>query len=81
MRAVEKPEWLEVSVSDTGVGISTQDLPHVFERFYKVNKARGKTGTGLLYFFTGGLFLAGWICDLICILTGIFRDGEGKYLK
>ena len=41
----------------------------------------GKTGTGLLYFFTGGLFLAGWICDLICILTGIFRDGEGKYLK
>ena len=47
VRAVEKPEWLEVSVSDTGVGISTQDLPHVFERFYKVNKARGKTGTGL----------------------------------
>lgn len=47
VRAVEKPEWLEVSVSDTGVGISTQDLPHVFERLYKVNKARGKTGTGL----------------------------------
>lgn len=47
-----------------------------FHRFYV-----GKTGTGLLYFFTGGLFLAGWICDLICILTGIFRDGEGKYLK
>lgn len=47
-----------------------------FHRFYV-----GKTGTGLLYFFTGGLFLAGWIYDLICILTGIFRDGEGKYLK
>ncbi|MBE0430919.1 MAG: HAMP domain-containing protein [Dehalococcoidia bacterium] len=37
-----------VDVSDTGVGISKDDLPHVFERFYKGERARsGGTGTGM----------------------------------
>ena len=39
----------EVSITDNGVGIPEEDIPHLFERFYRVEKARSsdKGGTGL----------------------------------
>jgi two-component system phosphate regulon sensor histidine kinase PhoR len=40
-------EFVRVSVADTGVGISQDDLPRIFERFYKTDKARSGGGTGL----------------------------------
>ncbi|MFL2760209.1 MAG: ATP-binding protein [Dehalococcoidia bacterium] len=39
--------FVEVSVLDSGIGIAAEHLPHLFERFYKVDKARRDGGTGL----------------------------------
>jgi two-component system, OmpR family, sensor kinase len=42
-----QPGILQVTVTDTGSGIPSQDVPHLFERFYRANGARNKKGYGL----------------------------------
>lgn len=39
--------WACLEVADTGAGIAQDDIPHLFDRFYRVDKARSRGGTGL----------------------------------
>jgi len=73
LSAEEKDGHVTVSVEDTGVGIAPEDQAKIFERFYRVDKARSRElgGAGL------GLAIAQWIVQLhhgsIAVLSEIRR--------
>ncbi|MCR5458158.1 MAG: HAMP domain-containing histidine kinase [Clostridiales bacterium] len=69
----DEKEYVSVSVYNEGIGISVEDLPHVFDRFYKSDKSRGldKSGTGL------GLYIAKTITEAL----GGSIKAESEYNK
>jgi signal transduction histidine kinase len=49
IRARPEGNWVEIAVTDSGEGIPAEDLPYIFERFYRVDKSRSRAtgGSGL----------------------------------
>jgi signal transduction histidine kinase len=74
LNASQSNSWIKISIIDTGEGISSEELPHIFDRFYRGDQARqadeGESGLGLaiaksIVEMHGGKLLA-------------YSDGKGK---
>ena len=46
VRIYTEEDFLWIAVSDTGIGISEADLPHVFERFWRADRSRDRASGG-----------------------------------
>ncbi len=66
----------KLSISDEGIGIPAQDLPYIFDRFYKVKSGDNKSGTGL------GLAIAKQIADRHHIKVSVdSQENEGTEFR
>lgn len=80
VRVERDGEKVVLTVSDTGIGIAPEDLPYIWERFYKADKShtRSETGAGL------GLAIAKEVLDrhqAIVEVTSALREGTVFQLR
>ena len=80
VEAARKGKQILIHVSDNGIGIPEKDLPHLFERFYRVDKARSRQsgGTGL------GLSIAREILNLHegkIRIESVFGEGSDVFIS
>jgi two-component system heavy metal sensor histidine kinase CusS len=47
IQAIAEGRCCQIDVADTGTGVAAEDLPHVFDRFYRADKSRGSTSGNL----------------------------------
>lgn len=69
-----RPDEATLTVADTGIGIPEKDQPHLFERFFRVDKARSREagGSGL------GLSIAKWVVEALGgHISFTSRENEG----
>lgn len=63
-----------ISVSDNGVGVPPEKLPHIFERFYRCDEARGEEGSGI------GLYIVKYIVEAHGGYAAAENDGGLKII-
>ena len=68
---VEHNNCIQISVQDDGLGIAPDDLPHIFERYYRADQSRSR-GAGL------GLDIARTIIEAHCGTIALYSDGAGR---
>lgn len=69
----ETDDWMEISVKDTGYGIPEEELPKVFEKFYRAKGSEIAKGTGL------GLYLVKLLMEAMGgNITAVSKEGVGS---
>lgn len=76
IRLADENDMITIAVHDTGVGIPAKDIPHIFDRFYRADVARSRSGhrpgVGL------GLAITKWIAEAHGgTITATSRPGRG----